>query len=53
MIRNLRLRLSDILLSLAFKVLPKNSGDQLLLAMTLKKYYKLQEEARKSFPNES
>lgn len=52
MIKRLRYILSDRLLSLAFKVLPKNSSEQLLLAMTLKKYYKLMAESKKSFPNE-
>lgn len=53
MIKKIRLLLSDLLLSLAFKALPKNSGEQLLLAMTIKKYRKLQQEAKKSFSNES
>jgi hypothetical protein len=52
MIRRLRQKISNLLLSLALKVLPKNSKEQLLLAITLKKHYKLSEDLKKSIPKD-
>jgi hypothetical protein len=48
MIKKIRLKLSNLLLSLALRALGKNSGEQLLLALTLKKYSKQLKEQEKS-----
>lgn len=52
MIRKARIILSDWFLTLALRVLPKNSSEELLLATVLFKYIKLSENLNKSIPND-